>query len=235
MGSRVFPLCWCGTRRLLGSALRAVVSCRGRDLGHGDSGGPSDRIRFTRPASSLAEGASGRGAVIWRVAPQSSASSAVPPPFRGVTLLPLSGSCAPSGRQWPVAGAASRLPGPLVGSRQVSGGPVPRRARTEGSSPAKEAEDPPACPPPPPPRSPAPSPGPLVQGSVLFLPRQSVHSGGPESPSSLGAAPGVRPGENLCPESGSRCGGRLLGFKLLSPPLDLNLFCCHFPVVVKRS
>lgn len=35
--------------------------------------------------------------------------------------------------------------------------------------------------------------------------RQSIHSGGPESPSSLGAAPGVSPGENLCPEWGSRC------------------------------
>lgn len=35
--------------------------------------------------------------------------------------------------------------------------------------------------------------------------RQSIHSGGPESPSSLGAGPGVSPGENLCPEWGSRC------------------------------
>lgn len=83
MGSRYLPALFIRHKETSGDAV--VTSPTGcgelprERFGARDSGGPSDQIGFTQPASLLAEGASSSGAVIWRVAQQSFLSSAVPP------------------------------------------------------------------------------------------------------------------------------------------------------------
>lgn len=152
-------------------------------MGHGDSGGPSDQIGFTQPASLLAEGASSSGAVIWRVTQQSFLSSAVPPSFQALGLAPgkfQEDQCPTElGRRAACQQRRQRTSWPALCPPQS--GPIPWASGAGLCS--------------------LPSPASGKRGTR----RQSIHSGGPESPSSLGAGPGVSPGENLCPEWGSRC------------------------------